>query len=156
MNFYEWIIEERKISIDQWREEHIKDYFEKIRSLMNMLESKGIKTRILCWENDYLELIKNDLFMYNRYIDFEYRGSTFPSIRDLMSGHPHLTINSDYDHFQDPPKDHHPSKECHDVIAKNVIRFIEKDLENQKEFVVKEEDFKLDPQTSVPTPKRLI
>ena len=156
MNFYEWIIEERKISIDQWREEHIKDYFEKIRSLMNMLESKGIKTRILCWENDYLELIKNDLFMYNRYIDFEYRGSTFSSIRDLMSGHPHLTINSDYDHFQDPPKDHHPSKECHDVIAKNVIRFIEKDLENQKEFVVKEEDFKLDPQTSVPTPKRLI
>jgi hypothetical protein len=139
--FYEWIIEERKISIDQWREEHIRDYFEKIKSLMRMLESKGVKTKILCWENDYLNLIKNDIFMYNRFIDLEYRGERFECIRDMMIKHPHLTINSDYDNFENPPKDHHPSKECHEVFSKSVIESISKDLENAKPFEVIEEDF---------------
>lgn len=141
MSFYEWLVEERKISIDQWREEHIKDYFEKIKSLMYMLESKGVKTKILCWENDYLNLIKNDIFMYNRFMDLEYRGERFECIRDVMTKHPHLTINSDYDNFENPPKDHHPSKECHDVIAKSVVHHLSKDLENQTKFEVIEEDF---------------
>ena len=70
--------------------------------------------------------------MYNRYIPLEYRENAFPSIRQLMDKHRHLTINSDYDNFENPPKDHHPSKECHEVIAKAVINSIEKDLQNKK------------------------
>ena len=134
--FYEWLIEERKLTIDEWFEEHKETYIEKIKSLMKFLESNGIKTKILCWENDYLNLIRSDIFMYNRFIPLEYRGDHFSSIRDLMSKHPHLTINSDYDNFQDPPKDHHPSKECHQVLAGSVIKSIENDLKNLSESYI--------------------
>jgi hypothetical protein len=133
LDFYEWIIEERKITIEQWREEHTIEYLNKLKNMMMFLENKGIKTKILCWENDYINPIKDDIFMYNRYIDLEYRGVKFSCIRDLMSEHPHLTINSDYDHFENPPKDHHPSKECHEIMAKAVIASIEKDLKDEKD-----------------------
>lgn len=131
-DFYEWLIEERNISIEQWRKEHIEKCFNQVKDLMSFLEENNIKTRILCWEDDYLDLISNDIFMYNRYIPLEYRENAFPSIRQLMDKHRHLTINSDYDNFENPPKDHHPSKECHEVIAKAVINSIEKDLQNKK------------------------
>lgn len=134
--FYEWLIEERKITIDEWFEDHKKNYFEKISSLMRFLESNGIKTKILCWEEDYLDLIRSDVFIYNRFIPIEYREENFDSIRKMMSKHPHLTINSDYDNFSDPPKDHHPSKECHKVISESVINSIQKDLDNKKESYV--------------------
>jgi hypothetical protein len=134
--FYEWLIEERKITIDEWFEEHKENYINKIKSLMKFLESKGIKTKILSWENDYLDLIRSDIFLYNRFISFEYRGKPFDSIRDMMTTHPHLTINSDYDNFSNPPKDHHPSKECHEIMAKAVINSIEKDIENSKDSYV--------------------
>ena len=103
---------------------------------MEFLEDKNIKTKILCWENDYLDLIKSDIFMYNRFISFDYRGEEFDSIRILMERHPHLSINSDYDNFIDPPKDHHPSKECHRIIAKSVIASINNDLDNSKNFTI--------------------
>ena len=134
--FYEWLIEERKITIDEWLDDHRKDYLEKIRSLMKFLESNGVKTKILCWEDDYLNLIKSDIFMYNRFIPMKYRGDIFDSIRRMMDKHPHLTINSDYDNFSNPPKDHHPSRECHQVIAESVINSIQKDINNNKESYV--------------------
>jgi hypothetical protein len=134
--FYEWLIEERKITIDEWFEDHKKNYFEKISSLMRFLESNGIKTKILCWEEDYLDLIRSDVFIYNRFIPIEYREENFDSIRKMMTKHPHLTINSDYDNFSDPPKDHHPSKECHEVISEAVINSIRKDLDNQEKSYV--------------------
>ena len=134
--FYEWLIEEKKSTIDEWFNDHKKNYVKKIKSLMEFLEDKNIKTKILCWENDYLDLIKSDIFMYNRFISFDYRGEEFDSIRILMERHPHLSINSDYDNFIDPPKDHHPSKECHRIIAKSVIASINNDLDNSKNFTI--------------------
>jgi hypothetical protein len=50
-----------------------------------------------------------------------------------MGKHTHLTINSDYDNFENPPKDHHPSKECHEIIANSVINSIQKDIQNKKD-----------------------
>jgi hypothetical protein len=132
-NFYEWLIEERNITIEEWRQEHVKNYFDKLKDLMVFLEEKGVKTKILCWEDDYLNLISNDIFMYNRFIPLEYRGESFPCIRELMNKHSHLTINSDYDNLVNPPKDHHPSKECHEIIANAVINSIQKDLQKEKD-----------------------
>ena len=36
-----------------------------------------------------------------------------------------LHINSDDEYFEDTPKDHHPSKQCHRIIADNIIKTIE-------------------------------
>jgi hypothetical protein len=134
--FYEWLIEDKKITIDEWFEDHKKNYFEKIKSLMKFLESKGVKTKILSWEDDYLELIRSDIFMYNRFVPIKYREEIFDSIRSMMSKNSHLTINSDYDNFPNPPKDHHPSKECHQIISESVIDSIQKDLDNKKEVYI--------------------
>jgi len=134
--FYEWLVEHRKISIDEWMLEHTKDYFNKIKELMVLLESNGVKTKILSWEPDYLDLIQSDIWVYNRFIPIEYRGKNFNNIREMMKEHMHLTINSDYDHFENPPKDHHPSKECHEVIARSVIKSIQKDLDNKENSYV--------------------
>jgi hypothetical protein len=132
-DFYEWLIEERNISIEQWRNEHLEYCFNNVKDIMVFLEENNIKTKILCWEDDYLDLISNDIFMYNRFIPLKYRDGIFPSIRQLMDKHSHLTINSDYDNFENPPKDHHPSKECHEIMAKAVINSIEKDIQNEKD-----------------------
>lgn len=134
--FYEWLIEEKKLTIDEWFDEHKENYIQKIKFMMKFLESNGIKTKILCWQNDYLDLIRSDIFLFNRFISFEYRENMFDSIKDLMSKHPHLTINSDYDNFSNPPKDHHPSKECHQVISEAVINSLQKDLDNEGESYV--------------------
>jgi hypothetical protein len=134
--FYEWLVEHRKISIDEWMLEHTEDYFNKLKDLMILLESNGVKTKILSWEPDYLDLIQSDVWVYNRFIPIEYRGKHFNNIREMMKEHRHLTINSDYDNFENPPKDHHPSKECHEVIAQSVIKSIQKDLDNKENSYV--------------------
>lgn len=132
--FYEWLVEHKRVSIDEWMLEHTKDYFEKIKNLMVFLESNGIKTRILSWEPDYIDLIQSDIWTFNRFIPMEYRGKRYNSIRELMDEHRHLSIDLDYDNFENPPKDHHPSKECHEVIAQSIIKNMEEEIENRREI----------------------
>ena len=38
---------------------------------------------------------------------------------------PEMTIKYDFDNFVDPPKDHHPSLKCHNIIANSIIKKIE-------------------------------
>lgn len=156
-DFYEWLIEERKISIDQWKEEHIKFYFSEMKNLMTFLENRGVKTRILFWENDYLNLSQDDIFMYNRSVKLDFRGEEFNTIAELMERHPHLAIGRDYDNLEKPPQDYHPSKECHQIIANSVIKSIEKDSQNELEskFEVIIDTYEDPvPTTPVETPKR--
>ena len=142
-DFYEWLIESEKITLSEWQERHTKFYFDELRSLMQHLENLNVKTKILCWENDYIDLIRSDLFVYNRFIELNFRGENFKSIRDLMNRHTHLAICSDHDNFKTPPQDHHPSKECHEIIAQSIINSIKKDIqkETDKNFQPVLEDF---------------
>jgi len=129
-NFYEWLIEEKHYSLDNWLEEHEKDWINKVKNTLKFYEDKGIKTLILCWEDNYLQLIKDDIWLYNRFIPLEYNNKIYDCIRYMMNENSELTINSDYDHFENPPKDHHPSLKCHRVMAKNIINRINRDLSN--------------------------
>ena len=64
----------------------------------------------------------------------EDEGDTYESIEDLMGPgsmqskgrNPELTVKWDEDSFKVTPKDHHPSLKCHQVMAENVIRHIER------------------------------
>lgn len=123
--FYRYLVEQKKCTIDDWYLEHSKDWFTKIKENLQFYESKGIKTLVLNWEEDYMPYYKNDKWMNDRLITFEYDGKNYDTIRDMMTKNKHLTINSDYENFKVPPKDHHPSKECHRVIADAVIKKIE-------------------------------
>ena len=68
---------------------------------------------------------KDDKWMNDRLITFEYNGNKYDTIRTMMNDNRHLHINSDYEHFEIAPTDHHPSKECHKVMADAVIKKIE-------------------------------
>jgi hypothetical protein len=48
-----------------------------------------------------------------------------------------LNINADKEYFEETPKDHHPSKECHRIIADAVIKKIEetKNEKNEPKFI---------------------
>ena len=37
-----------------------------------------------------------------------------------------MSLETDYEFFEEPPKDGHPSLKCQSVIADNVIRAIER------------------------------
>jgi len=121
--FYKWLSQE-KIEFEDWYSSHVKSVFNQLKENMFFYESKGIKTLFLNWEEDYSSLIKEDTYMSERFISLEYRGKNYECIRHLMDENKHLTINSDYEHFEIPPTDHHPSKECHEVMATNIIKKI--------------------------------
>ena len=56
---------------------------------------------------------------------FDFNGKKYSCIRELMNENRFLHINGDNEYFEDTPKDHHPSKQCHRIIADNVIKKIE-------------------------------
>lgn len=126
-NFYEWLVEVRKITFNDWVKEFTKTTLDRLKELMTFYESKGIKTKILCWSNEYLDAIKSDTFMSDRFIPLIYEDKTYDCIADLMSRNKCFTINNDYDHFIVPPQDHHPSLKCHQIMANSVIKKIEED-----------------------------
>ena len=123
--FYKYLDKQKKCTIDEWYVEHCKDWFQKIKQELQFYESKGIKTLILNWEIEYLPFIKNDEWMSDRLITFEYNNKTYDCIRTMMNKNIHLHINSDYENFEITPTDQHPSKECHKVMANAVIKKIE-------------------------------
>jgi hypothetical protein len=123
--FYRYLVEQKKCTIDDWFDEHCKIWFEKIKETLQFYESKGIKTLVLNWEIDYVPFYKNDKWMSDRLITFQYNDTSYDTIRTMMNENVELHINSDYEHFKIPPKDHHPSKKCHQIIADAVIKKIE-------------------------------
>lgn len=122
--FYRYLVQQKKLTFDDWWKEHCKDWFQKIKKELEFYERKGIKTLILNWEIEYLPFIKNDEWMSDRLIVFEYNNKTYDCIRTMMNENIHLHINSDYEHFEITPTDHHPSKECHKIMADAVIKKI--------------------------------
>ena len=141
LKFYDWLFDEKKWSFDDWFRDHVKFWITEIKKSMEFFESKGIKTRILCWEADYLNSIQEDPWLNERFITLNYKNKDYYCIRYLMDENNYLTISNDYDNFENTPKDLHPSKECHSIISNSVIRKIENDFKyhiEKKNFIVVE------------------
>jgi hypothetical protein len=129
--FTKWC-EINNMSFDEWLELHLKTQTERISQRFKEFEELGIKTLILCWENDYLPYIKSDPFLNERFIRLKHEGEEFDSIMKLMDKHKHMEIMNDHISFVNPPLDGHPSKDCHKVIANSIISFIESNYEIPK------------------------
>ena len=124
----EWLIENDK-SMEEIIESHLKIQYERFLREVRFYEDKGIKVRFLCWENDFYDLIKDDQYLMERFIPLTYKEKTYNTIIDLHNENLHLKIKYDVDNFgENTPDDHHPSKECHRVIADNVIKKIESEM----------------------------
>jgi hypothetical protein len=121
--FSNWLIE-KKLTYDQWFDLFCKETLEKIKNLFILYENKGIKCRILCWQNDLLSYIKSDDFMLERFITLD----QYDSINDLVKQNENMLISEDYINFKTPINDRHPSKFCHQIIAQNIIKHIENEF----------------------------
>jgi hypothetical protein len=104
----------------------INQMISKIKSAFEFYESKGIKCRIYCWTKEYVDLIKSDEFLSQRFITFEHQGKKYECAQQIIEDYPHYQILFDYETFgENPPNDYHPSDKMHKVIAENIIRFID-------------------------------
>jgi hypothetical protein len=123
--FFIWM-SENNISLNEWISMHRKRQFDRLKERLLFYEEKGIKTKVLCWEIDLLEHIKSDSFFNNRFITFEYNGKTYDNIWEMHNENKELTIKHD-PYFKEQIQDHHPSKDCHVLIANSIIKSIEND-----------------------------
>jgi hypothetical protein len=71
-----------------------------------------------------------DEWLLNRFIPLNYNDINYNSIETLIdSNKSDMVINSDYTHFKTPPRDHHPSLKCHQVISNSIINNLKKSYE---------------------------
>lgn len=113
-------------SIDELVAQLIKNSLVKVKNCLQKFAAKGVKPVLIAWPQDFVQHIKNDKWLSERFMTIEYKGKTYYSMEELMFNNRNLVINGDTDFFEQCPNDHHPSLECHSVMAKNIIRFIEK------------------------------
>lgn len=122
-------MEDNDKTYEDWRKELSETQHKRLVKELKFYEDKGIKTKILTWEDDLIPYIKNDDFLTERFIPLTYKDKTYDTIQQMQNDNKELYIEYDYEFFgQDTPKDHHPSKMCHRVIADNIIKSIEKDI----------------------------
>lgn len=121
----EWLIE-NDLTYNQWFDIFRNQVFEKLKNFFILYESKGIKCKLICWMDDLLDLIKNDSYMIERFIPLYYNEKKYDTIKYLTDLNNHLLISGDSENLKISIMDHHPSKECHQIIANSIIKNLEK------------------------------
>ncbi len=97
-----------------------------IKEFLEGIENKNIMTFIFTWPDENVKFILEDEWLKERFIKFEYNNSEYNSIQTLLEKNTELSIMNDYENFIVPPKDNHPSKKCHEIIANNLIEKLKK------------------------------
>jgi hypothetical protein len=127
-DFLEWFYNSDE-TFDDCNETMLEQQFLRLKNEVMFYEEKGIKVRILSWQNELVSPILKDPYLSERFIKLKYRNKEHKTIESLQREHKNMVIKSDFDNFVgNPPLDHHPSKLCHQVIAENIINNIQKDL----------------------------
>ena len=128
-------LERENLTLEEWIERYKKKGLDNVKRFLKNCEDNGIKTLILTWPPEYVEMIERDEWLNERFIRLSYNGKIYSSMHDLMDhdrwnkkSNGELTIKWDEENFKETPKDHHPSLKCHQVMAENIIRRIEEDL----------------------------
>lgn len=127
---YEFFEKYNFINYEDYKHKLCTQLFDRIKEIFVRYENKGIIPLIFNWSNDYNELIEGDDYMNQRKIYIKNKNKEFNSLNNLWDDDKNLLIYTDYEFFgENPPKDFHPSKKCHRIIADSIIekiRFIEK------------------------------
>ena len=124
LTFNDYFIENH-IDFDSIKNEHLIQQYTRLRKKMLYYEERGIKTKILSWQDDLLDLIFSDEFTNSRFIKMEYNNTIVNTIEDLMRlDNNKFRIECDT-FFTEKILDNHPSKYCHEIIAKSIIKNIE-------------------------------
>ena len=118
-------LQQEKISLDTFIDQcKLRDVLA-YKDLLKYIDSLGIKTYIMTWQEDLVAHMSKDGYLASRMITFDYLGSMYHSIEKMIDNNPGLTLNTDYQNFEIPPTDNHPSLLCHKIIANNIITYIQ-------------------------------
>jgi hypothetical protein len=131
--FFNYLKYQRESTFDEWNNDFLKQWIKIIENNLQFFESKGIKTLIINWHNDYLPFIKSNEWLNNRLIKLQHNDKEYESIVDLMENET-ITIDKDYVNFTNSPQDHHPSKLCHEIVANSIINKIDKNINELKKY----------------------
>ena len=129
--FFKWL-DENNYTIQDYIDLHMNHFNNEIKNYLGYLEANGIKTKVLFWVNES-SVVFDDDFYKDRHILLEHEGKIYKTISDLqLSCKERFVIAYDKEGFggkipENALSDFHPSKYCHEVIAKNVINSISND-----------------------------
>ena len=127
-NFYKWLIDNNE-TIENVIKSLFKTQLERFEKEVKFYEDKGIKVRFLCWESEFYNELDKYPYLKEKFIPIIYNDVRYNTIRKMQDDNPHLKIKGDVAFFgENVPDDHHPSKECHRVIADNIIKRLESEL----------------------------
>lgn len=121
--FFDYL-QSQNLDIHQWIDQYMQDGINEVKEFLQMFENNGVKTGLLTWTNEHIPFIKKDSWLSDRFITLDYKGENFESIENLMSKHKECEIKHDKESFEETPKDHHPSKTCHRIMADSVIKYV--------------------------------
>jgi hypothetical protein len=124
MMFLNWLTDSG-ITYDQWYESFKIQVTNKIKDFLISVEEKGIKTKILLWQDDLINLVEGDVFLSERFVILHNEDKKYKCIDYLIKMNKGMTIQTDYENLVDPVHDTHPSKKCHQIIANSIIKNIE-------------------------------
>lgn len=119
--FYDWLFE-NKLDIEKFREIHLNQIMNHIEDVFKYCESLGIKPYILSWTDEYLDYIHKSKYLKNKFINFEYKKNQYDCIQIMQEKNKELFLRNDTSTLHNPGNDEHPSKECHEIIAKSILK----------------------------------
>lgn len=132
--FKDWLVEQN-LTLNNYEILARKKEIYDVKKFLMEFDRQGIKTYVMCWPYDMSDDILNDSWLSSRFITFNYKEKHYNDIESMMIDgtqvngihiNPELTIIRDYENFEVPPQDDHPSRLCHRVIADNIINYLEK------------------------------
>jgi hypothetical protein len=129
--FFKWL-DENNYTIQDYLDIHMNHFNNEVKNYLEHLEENGIKTKVLFWVNES-SVVFDDDFYKDRHILLEHEGQIYKTISDLQNScKERFFIAYDKQGFggeipENALTDLHPSKYCHEVIAKNVINSISND-----------------------------
>jgi hypothetical protein len=125
--FYKFYLDNFK-SWEEMENYFINQNLKNVELLFKELESLGIKCKIWSWQTEYINPLKQNSFLNDRFIKLKYEDTEFNCLYDLMKTHPKFKIStSGFLVDGKPVPDDHQTPECHRIIADSIINSIEKD-----------------------------
>lgn len=122
--FIKWL-EQQDVTLEQWLDNYFQDNLNRVTQLFKKFEEHGVETYIILWPTSYLPYVEKNNYLNKKLIKLHFNNTVYASIEDIMKQHKNLEIKYDYENFEEPPKDHHPSKKCHEIIANSIIAHLE-------------------------------
>ena len=119
-------LESQNLTIQEWEIRYIQENVDRVSAFLKKLEHAGIRTMLFAWPNNYIDVVKKDQWLNDRFMEFSYNNNKYDSVQSMIQDNNDLQIKYDFENFEVPPQDHHPSLKCHQIMAKNVIDFLEK------------------------------